>query len=1085
MIKKGWVKPCVILLFFMVVAVLHFWLSSRYPGLNAKATLNTTAPLSALGFDPVIEIKDSFSTTEKIFWNTVNWVNTNRKGMTFSFVFGAFFLALMPCLNLRQSLSGFKSALLGLGIGAPLGVCVNCAAPIARAMQASGYALQTALAALIASPSLNIVVVMMAFSMFPFHMVATRLILVFVLILVLIPLACHLFFGREVDLQKSGETLCKTTSPDKNANIVFAAGVKGWVQASFWALKAYIVAFLTLLAIALPLMILAGFLGSVAVTLLPWDMFKALDWQFTAGAAALFMTVLALFGTLLPSPIAFDVVLSSVLLQVGVPMPYVAVFFFTLGTFSIYALFIVWQAVSFRVASFLFVATAALGILAGISAMIFENYLIGKAQQNVIAAVKEVIEENKAQDENGDFDPVIDRNQDGVLDFAALSSTIEAQKFTFLPMVEEALKSSPDDITIMRHDFVPGQKNGQNRFTRIYGEQIGIVQPYLVSYTSFFPDDLVYVTMSIASGDVHNDGWPDILVMGDHDVMPNITLFSNIGGKEFKRQALPVTSDMGMIVLVTMADLNADGWLDIVFATYGGTNYVLYNDKGEFKADNLKVLHNRKGQGITMTMGFSDFDLDGDLDIFEGNWSDGALVVDQEPSRDYILIANEEGYEPVKLEKGVTGETLTSVIGDINEDGFPDIYIGNDYIIGEISDQLLLGDGTGAFEPYTEGQQGLGIQGAQSTMSLEFNDIDNDLKPELYIGQISYSGQYMHAMSKIAERQISYQDFCTIQGAYGVSKEECLKDMIYREALIRAAHFITDACDALKDKDQRKKCLAHMLHFKKNCFFMDVSSEEDNMALMKAISGRYLEICARDDHEFEEDEGEIVFDYNIPVSNLSLHNVLLRKKDAEKSYLEEANELGIGYGAWSWNSRFADVNNDGWKDLYIVNGNYFPMALASNVFYLNKGDGSFEDKTKESGLEDYTVSSAYTYVDYDRDGDMDIITAPMDAPVTIYRNESNDTNNAIVFTLENKRSKNTFGYGAKVIISYKQGDKFMHQRVDVQGSGGYKSFNVPEVHFGLGKASAVQKVTVEWPDGGQSVVEGDFVAGKIYKIIRE
>ncbi|MDH5721731.1 MAG: FG-GAP-like repeat-containing protein [Alphaproteobacteria bacterium] len=1083
MIRSGWGKPCVILLFFLVAVLLYFWLSSRYPSLNAKAVLNTSAPLSALGFDPVVEIKDSFTTFEKIFWNTVNWMNTNLKGMSFSFVFGSFFLALMPCLNLRQSLSGFKSALLGLGIGAPLGVCVNCAAPIARAMQASGHTLQTALAALIASPSLNIVVIMMAFSLFPFHMVATRLVFVLLFILVLIPLACHFLFKREVIIQKSGEKLCKTISAQGTEDIVFDKGIKGWGQAALWAFKAYIIAFLTLLKIAFPLMILAGFLGGVAVTVLPWEMFHTLNMDLNAGMLVLVMFVLALFGTILPSPIAFDVILSSVLLQVGVPMPYVAVLFFTLGTFSIYALFIVWQAVSFRVAAFLFLTTAGLGVLAGGSAFLSEEYLLTKAGQEIKAATKTYsVEMPSTADE---FDPVLERSEENIVNFAALSFAMQEQRFDFVPMSDELLQKRPEDIRIMQHDFIAPPENKQNRFTRLYGEELGIEQPYLVSYTSFFPDDLVYVTMSIASGDVHNDGWPDLLVMGDHDVMPNIMLYSNLGGEEFKRQFLPVTADMGMVVLVSLADLNADGWLDIVFATYNGTNYVIYNDKGEFKGDHLEILHDREGQGITMSLGFADIDLDGDLDIFEGNWSDGALVVNQEPSRDYILKATEEGYEPVRLEKGVTGETLTSIFGDFNEDGFPDLYIGNDYIIGEISDQLLLGDGKGGFVPYQEAQQGMGIQGGQSTMSTEFTDIDNDLKPDFYIGQIAYSGQYMHAMSKIAERQISYSDFCDVQGIKGLSKEECLKDMTYREALIRAAHFITDACDVLQDKEQHKKCLAHMLHFKKNCFFMDASNDQDNLDLLKAISERYLEICARDDHEEDDEEDEIVFDYNIPVSNLSLHNVLLRKKGAENSYTENANSSGIGYGAWSWNSRFADVNNDGWKDLYIANGNYFPMALASNVFYVNKGNGSFEDKTKEAGLEDYTVSSAYTYVDYDRDGDLDIITVPMDTPLTIYRNENNGTNNAIVFALEDRRSKNIFGYGAKVLISYEVDGNTMQQRQDIQGSGGYKSFNAPEAHFGLGNAQNVTRVSVEWPDGGQSVVEGIFFAGKLYKIIRE
>jgi len=1049
--------------------------------------LNTIAPLSALGFDAVVEIKESFSTVEKIFWNTINWLNTNRKGMTFSFVFGSFFLALMPCLNLKQSLSGFKSALLGLGIGAPLGVCVNCAAPIARAMQASGYALQTSLAALIASPSLNIVVIMMAFSMFPFHMVATRLVFVFIFILVLIPLACHFLFGREVEVQKSGEKFCKTTMPDKDKDIVFAAGLRGWWQAALWALKAYVIAFLTLLKIALPLMILAGFLGSVAITLLPWDVFHNLDMHLSAGMIVGVMFLLSIFGTLLPSPIAFDVVLSSVLLQVGVPLPYVAVFFFTLGTFSIYALFIVWQAVSFRVAGFLFMTTAVLGILAGGIAMVAEEQLLAKADnelKQVILAKTEEKKLTKISEQVNEFDPVVKRPSDDIVDFSALSEIIAKQRFELAQISKDKLTSVPEGIQILQHDLMQRQANTRDKFTRVYGEEIGIQQPYLVSYTSFVPDDQVFSTMSVASGDVHNDGWPDLLLMGDQEVQPNLVLYSNIGGTEFKRQDLPVTVDMGLVVSVSMADLNADGWLDIVFSTYEGGNYAIYNDQGNFLPDNVKML--REKGGYTTSFGYADFDRDGDVDIFEGNWGYGPLSINRGKSQNYVLYANEDGYEAKPLE-GLTGETLAAIIADINGDGNIDIYVGNDFVMHERSDQLYLGDGKGGFEIFGDRAEEIGVYGAHSSMSAEYADIDNDLVPELYIGQIAYGGQYMHAMTKIAERQIAFATFCAVQGIPGKSDEECLENMKFRESLVKVSHYITDACSGLKNTIHKQKCMAHMLHYKKECLsFLGIGLPEDEEntkeELKKILSDRYLEICARD--EDDEFEGEYTMDENIMASNASLYNVLLRTDREGGHYTEESNKRGIGYGGWTWNSRFADIDLDGWKDLYIVNGHNLPITLASNVFYLNKGDGYFDDKTKEYKLEDYSMTTAYAYMDYDRDGDLDIVTVPMDMPVTIYRNETQE-NNAVTFVLDDKSAKNPFAYGAQIIVSYEVDGEIQQQRVDIQGSGGYKSFNPPEAHFGLGAAQTIKSVLIKWPDGSESTVEGDLAANKFYKIVKE
>ncbi|MCB1593012.1 MAG: VCBS repeat-containing protein [Alphaproteobacteria bacterium] len=1079
MIKKGWGKPFVILLFFMAVVATHFWTTSRYPDLAAKAVLNTNAPLSGLGFSPVVEIKENFSVGEKVFWNTLNWMHTNKKGMMFSFMFGSFFLALMPCLNIRRTKSGFKSSLLGLGIGTPLGVCVNCAAPIARAMQASGYPLQTALAALIASPSLNLVVLMMAFSMFPFHVVAVRILLLLLFILVLIPLASRLFFVREVALQNSGETLCETPVTKNSENVVFADGLKGWEQAVFWSIKAYVFALLKLLWIALPLMILAGFLGGIAVTLLPWDMFHQLDMPTSLGVTALIMLVLSLLGTFLPSPIAFDVILSSILLQVGVPLPYVAVFFFTLGTFSIYAFLIIWRAVSFRVAAFLFLATVLLGVTAGMLSVAGESTLISKARQQLQIAKSSMANAN-AYDGN---DPVTDRTTDDVVDYGILQPLLYEKNVKYTDTPSDVLARTPENISVLQSDFMPSGPPDK-RFSRVYGDEVGISQPYLVSYTSFIPSDLAHTTMSVASGDVHNDGWPDLLVMGDHEVLPNIALYTNIGGQSFKRQFLPVTKDFGMVVLVSLADLNADHWLDVVFATYGGNNYVIYNDHGVFKDENMHLLHEKAGNGITMNLGYSDIDKDGDLDLFEGNWGYGPLYINRESSRDYILNNTGQRFEPHALE-GLTGETLSAIFADINGDGNTDLYIGNDYIAAESSDEVFIGDGSGNFRAYSEEQDGLNLRGGQSSMSVEFSDIDNDLLPELYIGQIAFSGQYMESMSKIAEKQVPYEAMCSLQGIYGMTTEECLKTMRFRLALVRAAHYITDACENLDDGNEKNRCLIHMLTYKTKCSDESVreavifSAHPDDGT---AASERYQEVCARSQEV--EDNANLSLEHNLEVSNASLNNVLLHRGKEQTAYQDQANERKIGYGGWTWNARFADLDQDGWKDLYIANGYYFPMTLASNLFYRNKGDGQFDDKTKEYDLEDYSFSSAYSTVDIDRDGDLDIVTVPLDSSVIIYRNENHDRNNSILFTLDDQSTNNTFGYGATVVISYTANGQTIEQRQDVQSSGGYKSFNAPAVHFGLGLTQSIQTVKVLWSDGQTSTIEGSLESGKYYKIIR-
>ena len=80
MIDKARIKPFIILLLAALALVVHFWTTSRYPSLNAKAVLASSAPLSSLGFHPVFEIKPEFPFWKKVLLDTLNWMDTNRKG---------------------------------------------------------------------------------------------------------------------------------------------------------------------------------------------------------------------------------------------------------------------------------------------------------------------------------------------------------------------------------------------------------------------------------------------------------------------------------------------------------------------------------------------------------------------------------------------------------------------------------------------------------------------------------------------------------------------------------------------------------------------------------------------------------------------------------------------------------------------------------------------------------------------------------------------------------------------------------------------------------------------------------------------
>lgn len=333
-----------------------FWSTSRYPSLDNKATMGGDIRLEDnLSFDALLEIEPGFPVYKRIAYSTVNWANTNRQGMTFGVLIAAALFTFLQLLGRRGFKNSYANTILGVFIGAPLGVCVNCAAPIAKGMHDSGARLETTLTTMFSSPTLNVVVVTMVFSIFPLYIAVLKIGMTFFFLLVVIPLLCRYVFAGET-LKAIEASACMLPGsgqpkPDKHWHIA------GWEVIQEYTRNLWYIVRKTV-----PLMLLAGFLGTLVVTLLPLDNFSNLQLTFWG------LLVVAGVGVLLPCPIAFDVIVASSLMAVGVPVAYVMALLFTLGTYSIYPLMIVWQSVSAKVALTLLVVVAVLGVGAGMIA---------------------------------------------------------------------------------------------------------------------------------------------------------------------------------------------------------------------------------------------------------------------------------------------------------------------------------------------------------------------------------------------------------------------------------------------------------------------------------------------------------------------------------------------------------------------------------------------------------------------------------------------------------------------------------------------------------------------------------------------
>jgi hypothetical protein len=214
-------------------------------------------------------------------------------------------------------------------------------------------------------------------------------------------------------------------------------------------------------------------------------------------------------------------------------------------------------------------------------------------------------------------------------------------------------------------------------------------------------------------------------------------------------------------------------------------------------------------------------------------------------------------------------------------------------------------------------------------------------------------------------------------------------------------------------------------------------------------------------------------------------NVLLQWDASAKMFKDVAESAGIGFTGWSWNARFADVDNDEWQDIFVVAGSWFratPSGTTANFFFHNEAGQRFSDQTESFGLQNFMIVSAYTVIDFDRDGDLDFVSNSINGPLWLLRNNSR-TGNGIAFQLKDQVG-NRDGIGTKFTIHYGPGGE-RHQVRELKASGGYLSFDEPLVHFGLGAYDYVDRVEIGWSTGGTTVLSGPFPAGQRYDVLRE
>jgi hypothetical protein len=181
--------------------------------------------------------------------------------------------------------------------------------------------------------------------------------------------------------------------------------------------------------------------------------------------------------------------------------------------------------------------------------------------------------------------------------------------------------------------------------------------------------------------------------------------------------------------------------------------------------------------------------------------------------------------------------------------------------------------------------------------------------------------------------------------------------------------------------------------------------------------------------------------------------------------------LGLNTRWLGWGVGFVDLDNDGWLDLFLVNGHVYPEVerlkteaayKQRKVVYRNLGNGRFEDITTRLGPPVTTPAAGRgaAFGDLDNDGDIDAVVNNMNAAPDVFRLDLRPGAHWITLKLVGTRS-NRSAIGARVSLFAADG----MQVQEVRGGGSYFSQNDLRVHFGLGAATRIDHVVVRWPNG--------------------
>lgn len=511
----------------------------------------------------------------------------------------------------------------------------------------------------------------------------------------------------------------------------------------------------------------------------------------------------------------------------------------------------------------------------------------------------------------------------------------------------------------------------------------------------------------VAVGDINNDGLPDLFFTANQG---SDKLYLNLG--DFRFQDISEQAGIGdpgnWKTGVSMADVNADGWLDIYVCQLG--------DYKGIKGRNRLYINNQDGtfteraaeygldfQGFGQQALFFDYDGDGDLDCYllnhsvhsPENYGPDTLRYRSDPSAGDKLLRNDNGrFVDVTTAAGIynsrLGFGLGIVAGDINRDGLTDLYIANDF---HENDYLYLNQGDGTFREVLT--QSIGHTSTFS-MGVDMADYNNDGWPDLISLDMKPNDETILKQSVGPDAFNIYQ----FKLNYGYHYQFARNALQLNRGIQQDGHL----------------------------FF----SEIGQLAGVEATDWSWAALFA----DFDNDGWKDLF-----ISN----GIWRRPNDLD--YLKYISSAEIQESA---------------SDLQLASK--MPSGQVANFAFRNLGNLQFESVGKAWGLDLKGSSNGAAWADLDGDGQLDLVVNNLNAPASIYRNRGPKGN--FLRVQAEGSAGNPFGYGLQATL-FANGQQQYAELLPVRG---WQSGMEPILHFGLGTETIIDSLLLRWPDGRTQLI---------------